>query len=137
MGVIFDVFRVIRRGAGPRGVVGTALDVLYWVAVAPPLAGLLWKANNGELRFYVVLGIAIGSLVYNAVASLWVVEALSAIWHGVARTLRWIVHGLVSVVSWPVIVFRRIGLFIGRPRLRRAGRPLLRGWRPAPAWRRR
>lgn len=137
MGVVFDVFRVVRRGAGPRGFFGTALDVLYWVAVTPPLLGLLWKANHGELRFYVILGVAVGSLLYNALASLWVVDALTAVGHGVARVFGWIVHVLAAVVAWPLMVGRKVSLRWGRRPSRPARRLPWRGWRPALAWRRR
>lgn len=138
MGVVFDLFRVIRHGVRTRGAVVWMLDILYWVLVTPPILGLLWRANHGELRFYVVLGIIIGSLVYNVVCSVYVVEFLSMLWHGVGRALIWTAHAVVVVVTWPFMAVRSVVL---STRLRRPAAPARVGrfrlWRPALAWRRR
>lgn len=138
MGVVFDLFRIVRHGVGSRGLVGTVLDALYWVLVTPAILGLLWQANHGELRFYVVLGIGIGSLLYNAVCSPFVVEFLFAFSRGVGRIIASFVHGAFIVVTWPVLAVRSVVL---AARMRGGGRPARWPrpglWRPNLAWRRR
>lgn len=149
MGVVFDVFRVVRGGAGTRRTFVWALDILYWLLVTPPILGLLWRANHGELRFYVILGVVIGSLLYNTLCSPFVLEALSTLWHVTGRTVGWFVHTVVVVVTWPVLIMRSF-VFAWRARrpsgTRRTARNARSGpgrsffqflWRPTLAWRRR
>lgn len=138
MGVLFDLFRVIRKGAGRRGLWATVLDVTYWVLATPMMIAVLWRANHGELRFYVVLGVGIGSLLYNALVSPFVVEVLSALWYGTGRIMLGIVHAVVFIVTWPIFAVRGLSFALrGRgplPAVRRMKGSL---WPPALAWRRR
>lgn len=144
MGFVFDVFRILRHAVGPRRPVALLLDVIYWILVTPSMIALLWRANNGDLRFYVVLGVLIGSLLYNVLISAVVLRWLSALWQLIGTVLGWIVHVLVVVVTWPVLVVRNLLYMLPRPApaMRRRGGAARRGkfafpWRPVMAWRRR
>lgn len=146
MGVVFDLFRVLRSSGHPRGILSWISDVLYWVSVTPVVAGLLLHANYGELRFYVLLGIALGLVLYFTVCSPLVLEVLFFVWRTAGFLLSWTMHVVVSVVTLPVMLVRNVGyawrsFTMARgaglaPRSERS--PWLRlPWRPHLAWRRR
>ena len=138
MGVLFDLFRVVRRGVGSRRPLAVVLDLMYWVLATPMMLALLWRANHGELRFYVVLGVGVGSLLYNALVSPFVVEILSALWYGTGRILIGTVHALVFIVTWPILAVRNLSFALrGRGPLSGTRRPKGPLWPPALAWRRR
>lgn len=145
MGVVFDLFRVLRSSAHPRGVLTWVSDILYWVSVTPLVAGLLLHANWGELRFYVVLGIALGLMLYFTLCSPFVLELLLLIWRTVGYVVSLTVHIVWSIVILPVMMVRNVGYawraFIGartRPSPAAPRQPWLRlPWRPYLAWRRR
>jgi len=64
-GFLYDVYRVIRERANIRRGAGSALaDLLFSAAVAGLVFALLLKANQAELRLYVLLGLAGGALLY-------------------------------------------------------------------------
>lgn len=150
MGVVFDVFRVMRGSARPRSVLTWVSDILYWVSVTPLVAGLLLHANWGELRFYVVLGIGLGLTIYFAVCSPFVLETLLFVARTIGYIVSWMAHAVLTVVTWPIMLFRNIG-YAGRSLLfsrtgRTGGSSGRRGvhaaffrlpWRPPLAWRRR
>ena len=108
MGVVFDLFRVLRGSARPRSVLTWAGDILYWVSVTPLVAAVLLHANRGELRFYVVLGIGVGLTLYFTVCSLVVLETLRLVSRTVGFAVSWIVHLALSVATWPVLMLRRM-----------------------------
>lgn len=150
MGVVFDLFRVLRGSARPRSVLTWVSDILYWVSVTPLVAGLLLHANWGELRFYVVLGIGLGLALYFTLCSPFVLEALFFITRTVGFIVSWTAHAVLSVVTWPIMLFRNIGYALSSLVFHRVGRngaargrSALRGsflrpsWRPPLAWRRR
>lgn len=145
MGVVFDLFRVLRGSARPRSVLTWAGDILYWVSVTPLVAAVLLHANRGELRFYVVLGIGVGLTLYFTVCSLVVLETLRLVSRTVGFAVSWIVHLALSVATWPVLMLRRMS-YTWRarhpgPASRAAGTPrwswLRVPWRSPLAWRRR
>lgn len=146
MGLVFDLFRVLRSSGHPRGMLSWLSDVLYWVSVTPFVVGLLLHANWGELRFYVLLAIALGLVLYFTVFSPFVLEVLFALWRTVGFVVSWTMHFILSVVTLPVMLVRNVGYAwrsfstsrgVGvAPRSDR--QPWVRlPWRPYLAWRRR
>lgn len=64
MGIAFDSYRVVSGQLRfPRWSVH-ALDLLYWVASALFVFRTLYRSNQGELRFYVFLGLFLGIWIY-------------------------------------------------------------------------
>lgn len=144
MGVVFDVFRALRSSAQPRSLLTWVSDILYWVAVTPVVAGLLLHANWGELRFYVVLGMALGLVLYFVLLSPVVLEVLFFIGRSVSYIVSTVIHIVWTVVVWPIMFARNVG-HAWRARgglgFNRAAAPrhgwMRWPWRPSLAWRRR
>ncbi|WP_339158099.1 spore cortex biosynthesis protein YabQ [Paenibacillus sp. FSL W8-0186] len=64
LGIAFDSYRVVSGQLRfPRWSVH-ALDLLYWVAASLFVFRMLYHSNQGELRFYVFLGLFIGVWIY-------------------------------------------------------------------------
>lgn len=139
LGAVYDVFRVVKDAAGPRSGAASVSDLLYWAAAAPLAAGFLLYANRGELRFYVVLGAAVGLALYFALLSPLVVAALLFIGRGTVFLVSLLMHLVWGFFTWPVMLARSLG-FAWRARGRSGGgvwSRLRTPWRPTPAWRRR
>lgn len=146
MGVVFDLFRVLRSSGHPRGLLSWLSDVLYWVSVTPLVVGLLLHANWGELRFYVLLGIALGLVLYFTVFSPLVLEVLFTIWRTVGFVVSWTMHFVLTVVTLPVMLVRNVSYAWRSFSTSRGGafaprsdrQPWVRlPWRANLAWRRR
>ncbi|MUG48206.1 spore cortex biosynthesis protein YabQ [Paenibacillus woosongensis] len=64
LGIAFDSYRVVSGQLRfPRWSVH-ALDLLYWVAASLFVFRMLYHSNQGDLRFYVFLGLFIGVWIY-------------------------------------------------------------------------
>ncbi|MCM3342281.1 spore cortex biosynthesis protein YabQ [Paenibacillus sp. MER TA 81-3] len=94
LGLVYDSYRVVAgQFKFPRWTL-PFLDVLYWLAATLFVFQMLVKGNQGELRFYVFLGLACGAWLYAVVLSkmtvavvMWLVKAIKAIVRFVLRCL--------------------------------------------------
>src|SRR5690606_32547671 len=48
-GLLFDMYRLARRGLRPRGTGAWLLDLMFWLVATPVVFALLLVANWGEL----------------------------------------------------------------------------------------
>lgn len=64
-GFLFDFYRVARI-TWRLGRLGTSIgDLLIWVALTLVVFALLLLANWGEVRWYILLGLGLGALLYH------------------------------------------------------------------------
>ena len=63
-GLLFDVFRIFRRVAKPGVVAVNVSDFLFWAASAVLITGGFLFFNNGQMRWYVFLGLFLGAVFY-------------------------------------------------------------------------
>ncbi len=64
IGVIFDIFRILRKTFKTTDIVTYIEDILFWFLTGILTLVFIFKFNNGELRFYIFIGISIGSIIY-------------------------------------------------------------------------
>lgn len=66
---LYDLLRVIRR-VFPHGIVWISLeDAVFWILSAGWFFLRVGKANDGIIRFYIILGVALGALLYYRILS--------------------------------------------------------------------
>lgn len=96
--VIYDVLRIFRRIV-PHGVFWISLeDILYWLLTALLIFELLYRENDGAVRAYALIAIAIGMLFYHQTVSSYLVEWIS-------KFLKWILGILLKPL---VLVFQKV-----------------------------
>lgn len=133
-GLLFDLYRVLRSAFHPRQVLTAVTDLVYWIVVTPIIFAMLLAANWGELRFYVLIGLGVGLLLYFQTLSSAVIWAFAGALHGIGHLLGLALFGLVRLVCYPFYTLanalglgtRRPGAFGGgfmRGRLLRTGFP--------------
>jgi len=134
IGVMFDVYRLIRSGIRPGHFLTTVMDVLFWIIATPVVVVELVVANWLELRFYVLLGVALGLFLYFSVFSpLFLALLLTAV-EVIAAAFRSIVVGLGLLISAPIRFLRSLGLRyrLARPFSKAVGwTPFAVRWRPS------
>ncbi|WP_036620333.1 spore cortex biosynthesis protein YabQ [Paenibacillus alvei] len=92
LGLVFDSYRVVAgQFKFPRWTL-PVFDLLYWLAATLFVFQMLVKGNQGELRFYVLLGLAAGAWLYAVFLSRitvlivkWLVAAIKALWRFTMR----------------------------------------------------
>lgn len=78
-GMLFDLFRVIRASFHTRALSVNLFDLLYWLVMSISVFLILFMVNNGELRWYEVIGLVLGCVIYFL--------SLSALFQRVIKTL--------------------------------------------------
>ncbi len=79
MAFLYDILRIFRRVVGHNSLALAVEDFLYWLAVGVRMFLILYQYNNGRLRFYIILGAAIGILLYTSSISIIFVGFCSAL----------------------------------------------------------
>jgi len=69
IGVFFDIFRIHRRSFKTPDAITYIQDILFWMITGIFLLYIIFKFNNGELRWYIFLGIMIGINFYMLIFS--------------------------------------------------------------------
>ena len=64
IGVIFDIFRVLRRTFKTSDFITYIQDVIFWILTGILLLYVLLKFSSGEIRIYNFIAILIGFIVY-------------------------------------------------------------------------
>ncbi|GAC42465.1 hypothetical protein PPOP_1822 [Paenibacillus popilliae ATCC 14706] len=133
LGIVFDGYRVVAgQFRFPRWTV-PLLDLMYWLAATLFVFQMLVKGNQGELRFYVFLGLAAGAWLYVILLSkvtvgivTWLVRAILSISRFIRRCLYvllvlplkglWIfTKGLASFLLSPAMFLGKIVLQCVKP----------------------
>lgn len=64
IGVLFDIFRIIRKSFKTPDVITYIEDVLFWVLTGIILLFTIFTFNSGEIRIYIFIGLAFGLIIY-------------------------------------------------------------------------
>ena len=64
IGILFDIFRILRKTFKTRDIITYAQDILFWLISGGIILYSIFKFNNGELRSFIFIGIGIGTLLY-------------------------------------------------------------------------
>lgn len=108
MGLLYDGLRLFRQMLPHSRFLIQLEDGLYWVAVVFAVFQVLLKKNNGEMRFFILLGIFGGMGLYFALVSPFVM----AVGQGVLRAIRKLLLLFLTILLTP---FRLLWLPFRRP----------------------
>lgn len=101
IGVLFDIFRILRRSFKTADWLTTLQDILFWILAGFVILFSIFKFNNGEIRSYIFVGIALGVLIYMLTLSKYIVR-YSVI----------IIKFIKKIISYPVNLILEIFNFL-------------------------
>lgn len=64
LGVIFDVFRILRKSFKTSDIVTNIEDIIFGITTGIILLVSIFLFNNGELRLFIFIGIIFGIIMY-------------------------------------------------------------------------
>lgn len=113
IGVLFDIYRVIRGFNCPQKFLTAVSDILFWIFAAAVVFVFMLYTNRGDFRAYTLIGIAIGLFIYIKFVSHIFVHALKFILYYTLKTLRIIfaiillpIKLLIYGIRWIIMNFR-------------------------------
>lgn len=114
MGTVFDGYRVLSNELRfPRWWL-PVLDVIYWMAAAVAVFRVLYASNNGEVRAYVFIGLAVGVLLYYWLLSRAIIAIVKWLIYAVRALLSFILKCLDFVIVKPlVLLYKLVKVILG------------------------
>ncbi len=73
---VYDLFRLTRKKSGADRLFIHIQDGMFWLIAFLIMFFVIFFVNNGTLRFYEILGAALGALIYGLTLSGWVFSLL-------------------------------------------------------------
>ena len=95
---IYDWIRVLRRLFKHGTALMSAEDLLFWLACGIGVFYMLYRENNGTLRWFAVLGATIGMFFYKVIVRDAFVNVMSTCIH----KIMWFVFRVIQVVLKPL-----------------------------------
>ena len=69
IGILFDIFRILRKSFKTTDFITYLEDIIFWILTGCIMLFSIFIFNNGEIRSYVFIGIAIGIISYMLIIS--------------------------------------------------------------------
>lgn len=117
IGLLFDFFRILRRIFKTHDIVTYIQDVLFWILTGFIMLYSIFTFNNGEIRLFMFLGVALGIIFYMLCLSSHIIKVNVAI----INFLKNIIIKIFNIISIPFkaiynlirkIFFKPISFFI-------------------------
>ena len=74
IGLIFDIFRILRKSFKTTDIVTYIEDILFWLITGILILYTIFVFNYGEIRFFMFVGIFLGAMLYMLLISRYVIK---------------------------------------------------------------
>jgi len=103
---IYDIIRIFRRIIKHRTLAIALEDGLYWLASGFLIFMMMYEENDGIVRGFSIIGVALGMIVYNGSISKLVVKYTAFVINGVIH----IVKKILYILSTPFrFILKKLG----------------------------
>lgn len=101
IGILFDVFRIIRKSFKTPDFVTYIEDILFWILSGSILLFSIFAFNYGEIRIYIFIGLIFGLVIYLLTLSKYFIK-INVI----------ILNFIKKILYYPIQIMNK---FIGKP----------------------
>lgn len=98
IGLLFDIFRILRKSFKTSDIITTTEDILFWIITGIIILYSVFVFNNGEIRFFMFIGIFLGVGLYMLLLSHYIIKASVAI----IKIIKRIVAFILKIVIYPI-----------------------------------
>ena len=103
IGLLFDIFRILRRSFKTSDIITYIQDILFWILTGLILLYSIFTFSNGEIRFYMFLGVFLGCLIYMLAFSKYFIKINVKI----ILVFKKIIGKLISIIIFPIKILIR------------------------------
>lgn len=98
IGLLFDIFRILRRSFKTSDIITYLQDILFWILTGLILLYSIFTFSNGEIRFYMLLGVLLGCLIYMLMFSKYFININVKI----ILVLKKVIGKILSIIIFPI-----------------------------------
>ena len=112
IGILFDFFRILRKSFKTVNFITNIEDILFWILTGLSIIYCMYNFSGGALRFFMLLGLILGILLYMLTLSDFLVKIVVKI----ISIIKKFVLGILKIIIFPFkAIFRIIEKFLFRP----------------------
>lgn len=113
---VYDVLRILRRVFPHKAILVSLEDLIFWIGTAADVFLLLYRENNGKLRWYTVLGAGLGLFLYERLIGRYGVRWISVLLNKVKNLLGKALRKIVRISKLGLTNLRKLYkiIFMGR-----------------------
>lgn len=110
IGILFDIFRVLRKSFKTSNIITYIEDIMFWILTGTLILYNIWYFNDGEIRFFMFLGMIMGILIYILTLSNLFIKINSSILEILKKII-----GTLSIIFRPIMsIFNKISEIINK-----------------------
>ncbi len=98
IGLLFDFFRILRKSFKTSDIITYIEDILFWILTGIILLYSIFTFNNGEIRFYMFLGVILGCIIYMLLFSRYIVNTITKI----VLFFKKIIIKIINIIIYPL-----------------------------------
>ena len=98
LGVLYDVFRILRRVLRHKTAATTIEDAIFWIISTLLMFIFLLERNFGDIRGFIFMGLALGAVLYFTMLSRFLTKFAMAV-------LRWLRRMLLAIILPIILIF--------------------------------
>lgn len=102
--LLFDFFRILRRSFKTKDFVTYLEDILFWIITGIIILYSIFIFNNGEIRFFMFVGIILGVTLYMLLLSSYIIK-ISIYFIDI---LKKILRTILKIISYPFTLITKI-----------------------------
>lgn len=119
--VAYDILRIFRRVVEHGTVWISIEDILYWMVGAVLIFRMMYKMNNGIIRWFSLIGILLGMIIYKYSISDYIVKGISFLLIKIKKFIRKLIHILTGPVRFVLQKIQKLFEYIGKKVKKRIG----------------
>ena len=99
IGLLFDIFRILRKSFKTSDIITIIEDILFWILTGFIILYSIFVFNNGEIRFFMFIGIFLGVMLYMLLLSRYIIKVSVTIISVVKKVLGFIFKILIFPIQ--------------------------------------
>lgn len=117
IGLIFDFFRIVRKSFKTTNIITYIQDILFWILTGISIIFCMYKYSDGEIRFFMLLGIILGFLLYLLMFSPFIIQICVFIIKYIKKIIKYTIKLIISPLNmiyklFYKLIFNPIHIFI-------------------------
>lgn len=106
--ILFDIFRIKRKVFKTSNFMTYIEDFTFWILTTTIILFVIWFFNNGEIRFFMLLGLLIGIIIYILLLSDIFTKFGYIILNNIKNIIKTIIKTIYKTINPIIILFANI-----------------------------
>lgn len=98
IGLIFDLFRILRKSFKTSNLIIYIQDILFWIFTGISIVFFMYNYSDGSIRLYMILGLILGFLLYLLTISKYIIKVFVIIICIIKR----IIIRSINIINMPI-----------------------------------